>query len=451
MVTSRLLAVSTVLAVLIGYAVVATRWYAQTAFQHQTRVAQIARGTTLRGILNMETGVRGFVATGDKAFLDPFASNVDHVSARFASLREAIRSLSLREDTTALVSDESTTTATWLQTVAWPLIRRPRGPGSKTMLYRGRVLIDRIRAEDRIIAAELDAAAEGADRAGLNLGMTVGSVSTGIFALLALLLWSREREDRRLRDAFDRQRVSFEAEKLIADTLGTAFLQSMLPASTRLHLDAAYVPAQEEARVGGDWYDAFELPDGRIFMTIGDVTGHGLTAAVAMSRARQALVGSALQADDPAVILARANELLMANDDVIVTALCAFVDPARASIRYASAGHPAPAIVRPGEAPALGPYGGSPLGVVRRASYVTADIEHLEGAIVVLYTDGLIECKRDAIDGERRLLDAAAAAPAAGGDLANTIRSAVFADAHATDDVAILVMRFPAVAAHGAE
>ena len=77
-----------------------------------------------------------------------------------------------------------------------------------------------------------------------------------------------------------------------------------------MHFDAAYIPATEEAIVGGDWYDAFTLPDGRIALSIGDVAGHGLRAAIVMGEVRQAFRAAALNPTSPSVVLERANTIV---------------------------------------------------------------------------------------------------------------------------------------------
>jgi len=83
-------------------------------------------------------------------------------------------------------------------------------------------------------------------------------------------------------------------EHHVADTLQRALLPERLPVDERLAFDAAYLPGAEEAIVGGDWYDAFRIPDGRIAFSIGDVAGHGLRAAIVMGEVRQAFRAAAL-------------------------------------------------------------------------------------------------------------------------------------------------------------
>ena len=88
-----------------------------------------------------------------------------------------------------------------------------------------------------------------------------------------------------------------ERDSSVTSGLQRALLPATLPAVEGLTLSVAYAPAASEERSGGDWYDAMSLPDGRILLSIGDVAGHGLEAAVAMSALRNAIRAAAL--DDP--------------------------------------------------------------------------------------------------------------------------------------------------------
>lgn len=78
----------------------------------------------------------------------------------------------------------------------------------------------------------------------------------------------------------DKQRRDAERTRRVAELMQDVFLPQSLPNHDRLLFDATYWPAERDAVVGGDWYDAFELPDGRMLLSIGDVAGHGLDAAV---------------------------------------------------------------------------------------------------------------------------------------------------------------------------
>ena len=232
------------------------------------------------------------------------------------------------------------------------------------------------------------------------------------------------------------------AEKRVADQLQEAFQQQQLPVLRNLGFSATYIPATTGA-IGGDWYDAFELPDGRIMFSIGDVAGHGVEAAVTMSRARQAILGVALGASDPGEVFARANLAFMLQDTKFATAICGYVDPATLRVTYATAGHP-PAILvgLDGVARHL-EYDGLPLGVAHDAEYPSFEVQVDHGAILVLYTDGLLEYDRDLLAGERRILEAVSAIALRRIDNpAAAIRDVIFSGYEPTDDVAIMTIAF---------
>jgi len=238
-------------------------------------------------------------------------------------------------------------------------------------------------------------------------------------------------------------RAAYDAEKRIADTLQEALLQQALPTVAGLWFSATYVPASDEAKVGGDWYDALKLPDGRIFFSMGDVAGHGLEAAIVMSRARQAIISAALHEVDPAIVLTRANATLLVQNTRMVTAVCGYIDPATFGLAYASAGHPPPILIEPGRAPQLLQTGGLPLAVMQSVTYRSQRVNVAPGSMLVLYTDGAVEHSRDALEGESILLAAASQAmDAAAGVRAEAIHETIFATRTVSDDVAIMTVAF---------
>src|SRR6202011_3725109 len=111
-------------------------------------------------------------------------------------------------------------------------------------------------------------------------------------------------------------------EHRVAMTLQRAMLPAVLPEVPGLTFDAVYFPGATEAEIGGDWYDAIALADGRVVVSIGDVTGRGLTAAVIMGRMRQAIETLATYESDPVRLLDAADSVLRrSHPDAIVTAL----------------------------------------------------------------------------------------------------------------------------------
>lgn len=234
-----------------------------------------------------------------------------------------------------------------------------------------------------------------------------------------------------------------DTEKQMVERLQTAFLQQRLPIVSNLGFSATYIPAASGALVGGDWYDAFELPHGKIMFSIGDVAGHGIESAVTMSRARQAIIAAALHDSDPSAVLARANLTLLLQGTEFATAICGYVDPASLEVTYATAGHPPAIMVDPDGETRLLDYDGPPLGVTKNARYRTFRVEAKPDSLLVLYTDGLIEYDHNIIEGERRMLATAREiALRRATNPADAIQDAIFAANKPLDDVAILTLEF---------
>jgi anti-sigma regulatory factor (Ser/Thr protein kinase) len=235
---------------------------------------------------------------------------------------------------------------------------------------------------------------------------------------------------------------TYEHEHRIADMLQRALLPEHLPALANIQFDAAYLPSSHEAAVGGDWYDACTLPDGRIAISIGDVAGHGLTAAIAMGEVRQAFRAAALKPKSASAVLERANAIInMRANPVMVTAIFGIIDPRTSTLTYATAGHPPPVIaLADGSAQRL-PGAGIPLGISDRIDAQDWTFTLPPGSRVAFYTDGLIEYSRDIAAGEARLLEAlAAGATDRSAPPARALLSRILATAKPSDDIAVLIV-----------
>jgi anti-sigma regulatory factor (Ser/Thr protein kinase) len=233
-------------------------------------------------------------------------------------------------------------------------------------------------------------------------------------------------------------------------TLQHALLPATLPEMPGIKLNAVYLPGKAEAEFGGDWYDAFCLPNGRIALSIGDVAGHGLPAAAAMGGLRQAVRAAALEYDDPAEVLTRASRLLdLATDGMgIATAVFGVLDPVSRTFMYATAGHPPPILAEEDRKVTPLPSGGLPLGVRTRSVSPSWSVPVPPGSLLVLYTDGLIEHTRNPIEGEAALTRAVREeCGASSPNPARTIEERVLAGGRPPDDVAVLTVSLaPAVA-----
>jgi serine phosphatase RsbU (regulator of sigma subunit) len=202
------------------------------------------------------------------------------------------------------------------------------------------------------------------------------------------------------RELTERQRVLQTEHRLVAH-----LQQIILPLPDHpidrpgIQVAVRYRPAEEEALLGGDWYDLIALPSGGTLLAVGDVAGHGLTAAGTMARLRHALAALAVTTSDPAELLAYLNRLVCDDPtEPTATVVVARYDPPTATLTWAQAGHPPPILVAPGAGRTLVRPRGTLVGARRDTSYANADVRLPPGATLLLYTDGLIE--RRGVDGD---------------------------------------------------
>ena len=204
------------------------------------------------------------------------------------------------------------------------------------------------------------------------------------------------------------QTRQYAVEAAAAGLLERSLLPVQLPQVRGLQLAARYVPAENRA-IGGDWYDAFVLPDGALWVVTGDVAGHGLHAAVVMGRVKSALRAYALLGEGPAHVLELTNRKVEHFEfGAMVTIVCARAHPPFADWTISSAGHLPPIVAAPGVPTSLAAVPpGPPLGTMPRASREEVHVEVPPGGLILLYTDGLVERRDEIIDaGLQRLRDA---------------------------------------------
>ncbi|MGC0380304.1 PP2C family protein-serine/threonine phosphatase [Streptomyces sp. SAI-129] len=165
-------------------------------------------------------------------------------------------------------------------------------------------------------------------------------------------------------------------------------------------MTARYLPATQGLNIGGDWYDVFHQPDGSLLAVIGDVTGHGLRAAVVMGQLRTALRAYAVEDGSPGEILTRLHRMLRhLQPELYATAVIARIRPGRSDVVWASAGHPPP-VVRDanGTVRVLDTKPGVMLGVPVAHTYADQSAELPPGSSLLLYTDGLVERRSRGMD-----------------------------------------------------
>lgn len=200
-------------------------------------------------------------------------------------------------------------------------------------------------------------------------------------------------------------RAVLRREHRVADRLQRALLPGELPVVAGADFHTAYRPASDEAEVGGDWYDAFNLPNGHVAVSIGDVAGHGLEAAVVMGEIRQAIRTAAVAANSPSAVLDYVNRVVLRDSVGMVTAIFGTYDPESSTLSYAVAGHPSPLLMLRNGAVHRLPCGSFPLGCTDGLNSPDWTFTLPAGAHAIFYTDGLIENERDVCKGEKRLVE----------------------------------------------
>jgi serine phosphatase RsbU (regulator of sigma subunit)/predicted ester cyclase len=190
-------------------------------------------------------------------------------------------------------------------------------------------------------------------------------------------------------ERIERERI--EQEMRVARRIQQASLPDEVPTLVGWQINPYYQPARE---VGGDFYDFFDLEDGRVGVVVGDATGKGIPAALMAEATSNMLraVAQALGSSSPGEVLSRVNVTLLARipDNMFVTCFYAVLDPGSASLRYANAGHDLPYLHHSGACEELRARG-MPLGLMPGMSYEEGEVSLREGNCVLFYSDGLVE------------------------------------------------------------
>ncbi|GAA3030421.1 hypothetical protein GCM10020229_47300 [Kitasatospora albolonga] len=241
--------------------------------------------------------------------------------------------------------------------------------------------------------------------------------------------------------ALDRARL-YDAEFALARGLQQALLPHRLPRVAGLAVAARYLPGTRGMEIGGDWYDAI-AGGGCVTLVIGDVEGHSVGAAATMGQLRSAVRAFVGTDASPGEVLTRTNRLLLDLDPgLLASCLLLRLDPATGRARAVRAGHVPPLLRHPdGRTELLELPGGPLLGVDPGAEYPCTELELAPGAVLALFTDGLVERPGAPIDqGLDRLRSALAHRPAADLDrLADQLLREARHSAHRADDVALLL------------
>jgi serine phosphatase RsbU (regulator of sigma subunit) len=254
-----------------------------------------------------------------------------------------------------------------------------------------------------------------------------------------------------LREAADRAALSIrraqlhEEEHRIAVELQRGLIPRQLAAVTGLSLAAHYEAAGVGAEVGGDWYDAFELPGGRLGVVLGDVAGSGIRAASTMGQLRSVTRAFALAEGgrrQPGEVMELLNGYRVALEELgLFTVVYAIIDPAEGRFEWSNAGHPPPLHMSDGDAHFLD--AGDGLMGLEDAEYRTLSVPISSGDALVLYSDGLIERRSESLDaGMARLATAALSGPPGAEELCQHLLARLLpVEGGLNDDVTAVVVK----------
>jgi PAS domain S-box-containing protein len=249
-------------------------------------------------------------------------------------------------------------------------------------------------------------------------------------------------------DVTDRRRSRNELQRMyvrereIANRFQAGLRPGQLQAPDGYELVTRYVAGSAPLQVGGDWFDTIAIDENRFVVAIGDVVGHGIDAALTMARVRFGLSGLAHATDDPGRLIDRLDEFVTPDGPrFVATAFLGILAPSTGTIRFGSAGHPPPLIVRArGSVEPIQAARSTPLGIFGEPQ-PTASAVLEAGDSLLLYTDGLIERRGETIDEGIRRLMGLAGEPFT--DLEQLLRRLLESspDPEHPDDIAIMILR----------
>jgi serine phosphatase RsbU (regulator of sigma subunit) len=277
-----------------------------------------------------------------------------------------------------------------------------------------------------------------------------GTILTAVMVLLTERLLRRRAVAEQLASVTSQL---YQSQRSVAETLQQSLLPQRLPRQPDLEVATRYQAGTEGIDVGGDWYDLITLtgdaanprigdrPDGeRVFFTIGDVSGRGLSAATMMSRLRHTITAYALEGHDPATVLSKVSASIdLDRDRHFATVACGILDLTTGTVTIANAGHPPPLVVTTTTAEALHAQVGPPLGVGRH--YTNTETTLPPGAVLLAYTDGLVERRGETITTSIARLTRAARADGRLEDLLDTVLATLIPHG-SDDDTALLGLRW---------
>jgi len=413
-----------------------------TFAQVRLEAARDALGDLFRTQLGAENAMRGYVATGQKVFLEAPTEPAESFDVQADHLAKELLSLGLPA-AAQQVDDLRTQHDHWAGAVEGPLIADRNRPDALARQTNGKFITDQMRGDDNVLRAEIAAANESVQstlRRRINATVAISAGAIAIFAIVSV--WFALGRARAVQ-ALAREQSLVMALQQALRVDGVA-----LP---RTQLGFAYTSATREALVGGDLIDAWRSQGDAGWFLIADVSGKGIEAARHSAFAQYAIRTLAAETDDPADVVARFNRLFLetfAEPGTFVVLFVAALDGRTGVMRYCSAGHGGAYVRRASGIEMVAPTG-AVVGLDREQVYETGTLRLAPGEMIVLATDGLTESRDEhgVFLGDDGVIAIIAATPPDPQLLCDRLVATVTQRAQGTigDDLAILALRLLAV------
>ena len=395
-----------------------------------------------RLVVDVETGLRGYVITGRPLFLQPlYRARAELPAAERALRRAAVANHAYGRQSQALTDAVREYVSGYVLPLLVTARRDPATARSLAVTLRGKGLVDAIR--NRTAALQAAVAAREAARQHDAHEAANRSITEAIVVLVVLTLLTLALGVILGRVAVERERARARSEA-ISETLQRGILPTRLAAIPGCEVAARFIP--NSGLVGGDFYDAFQTGPRSWALIIGDVSGKGVPAAALTSMARWTLRGLLEWGAPPVEALRMLNDTILRQDldRRFVTAACMQLNRSDhgLGLTVACAGHPPPVLVPAGGPPRALRSTGTLLGVMPSIELTPVHAELGEGDAVVAYTDGVTDQgPEEGVPPERALEDRPAGAGAEA--LVDVLEALSRASAGPyRDDVAILALRF---------
>ncbi len=369
------------------------------------RPGQIAAVEVLTAVVDQETGVRGFVITGAEQFLAPYTAGRQRSTAALATLRTLFVG---HNEIRALVDNVSIDLLAWQTRIAEPEIIAARldleTARNLVTTGQGKAAFDQLRTSLAALSAAIDRRwvdSNNQSASAFTILLVTAIIVGAILILVAVVLLNRSRR-------WLTQATTVECRlRYTITTVQASLLPAAVPELDHVVVAIAYRPASADADVGGDFYDLNTSQSGLVTISIGDVCGHDIHAAIVTGLVRHTINAASQHLIDPADVLRWANHALNSHDTDgrFVSAAHAHLHPpnpdGHAFLDIALAGHPYPILIPTDGRPSLEiGTAGTLLGITTNPKITTTRITLAPGDQLVLYTDGLTENSRPRLSTE---------------------------------------------------